>query len=165
MNDVLISGGRIITAVDDYVADILIRSGKIETIGRSLEAPTAKHYDATGLLVFPGGVDVHTHMEFNLGDAQTCDTFESGTRSAAFGGTTTIVDFALQKRGECGKYTLEQRLAVAEPQACVDFGFHLILTHITPEILKELPYLIDQEGVSSFKMFMAYPGILMMDDG
>ncbi len=165
MNDVLIRGGRIITAVDDYVADILIRSGKIETIGRSLEAPAAQHYDATGLLVFPGGVDVHTHMEFNLGDAQTCDTFESGTRSAAFGGTTTIVDFALQKRGECGKYTLEQRLAVAEPQACVDFGFHLILTNITPEILKELPYLIDKEGVSSFKMFMAYPGILMMDDG
>ncbi len=164
MNDVLIQGGRIVTAVDDYVADILIRNGKIEAIGRSLEAPSAEHHDASGLIVFPGGVDVHTHMEFPLGSAETCDTFESGTQSAAFGGTTTIVDFALQKHGECGKYTLEQRLAVAQPQACVDYGFHLILTDVTPELLKELPYLIDSEGVSSFKMFMAYPGVLMVDD-
>jgi dihydropyrimidinase len=123
MDDVLISGGRIVTAVDDYVADILISNGKIETIGRVIEAPSAQRYDATGLLVMPGGVDVHTHMEFPLGDAQTCDTFESGTRSAAFGGTTTIIDFALQKQGESTKLTLEQRLAVAEPQGCDRCGF------------------------------------------
>ncbi|MBD1810052.1 dihydropyrimidinase [Microcoleus sp. FACHB-SPT15] len=164
MDDVLISGGRIVTAVDDYVADILIRNGKIETIGRVIEAPSAERYDATGLLVMPGGVDVHTHMEFPLGDAETCDTFESGTRSAAFGGTTTIIDFALQKQGESAKLTLEQRLAVAEPQASVNYGFHIILTDVRPEVLTELPDLIDTEGVSSFKMFMAYPGVLMMSD-
>jgi dihydropyrimidinase len=164
MNEVLIKGGRSVTGVDDYVADILIRNGKIETIGRVLEAPSAQKHGATGLLVFRGGVDVHTHMEFPLGDAETCDTFESGTRAAAFSGTTMIINFALQQRGECGKYAIEKRLALAEPQACIDFGFHLILTEITPIVLKELPYLIDTEGISSFKMFMAYPGVLMMDD-
>jgi dihydropyrimidinase len=164
MTEVLITGGRIITAVDDYVADILIRDGRIETIGRSLEAPAADRHDATGLLIFPGGVDVHTHMEFMLGPAETCDTYETGTRSAAFGGTTTIVDFALQGKGESLKQVLDQRLALAEPQVCVDFGFHLILTDMGADRYRELPELIHQEGISSFKMFMAYPGILMCDD-
>jgi dihydropyrimidinase len=103
-------------------------------------------------------------MEFDLGNAQTCDTYETGTRSAAFGGTTTIIDFALQRKGETPKKALDQRLALAEPQACVDFGFHVILTDITPETLTELPDLINRDGVSSFKMFMAYPGVLMVDD-
>jgi len=95
MADVLITGGRIVTAVDDYIADLLIQDGKIEAIGRELTAPSAVKHDATGLLVMPGSVDVHTHMEFTLGAAETCDTFETKTKSAAFGGTTTIVDFAL----------------------------------------------------------------------
>jgi len=161
--NVLITGGRIITAVDDYVADILIGDGKVEAIGRQLTASSAVTYDATGLLVFPGGVDVHTHMEFQLGAAETCDTFETGTKSAAFGGTTTIVDFALQRQGQTPKQTLDQRLAVAEPKASIDYGFHLILTDADAQHFGELPDLV-YEGVSSFKMFMAYPGVLMMDD-
>lgn len=164
MAEVLIKGGRIVTAVDDYVADILVKDGRIEAIGRDLTAPAAALHDATGLLVLPGGVDVHTHMQFDLGPAETVDSFESGTQSAAFGGTTTIVDFAQQHRGEHPQQVLEDRLALAVPQACVDFGFHLILTDITDEVLRLLPSLIDQEGVSSFKLFMAYPGILMVDD-
>lgn len=164
MTGVLIKGGRIVTAVDDYVADILIQDGRIEAIGRELSAPSATLHDATGLLVFPGGVDVHTHMQFDLGPAETVDSFESGTQSAAFGGTTTIVDFAQQHKGEHPKQVLEDRIALAEPQACVDFGFHIILTDVTDETLKALPDLIDREGVSSFKMFMAYPGVLMVDD-
>lgn len=164
MPDVLITGGRIVTATDDYRADILVQNGRIEAIGRHLEAPTAQHHQASGLLVIPGGVDVHTHMEFLLGPAETCDTYETGTRSAAFGGTTTIVDFALQGKGESLKQVLDQRLALAEPQVCVDFGFHLILTDMATERYRELPDLIHQEGISSFKMFMAYPGILMSDD-
>jgi dihydropyrimidinase len=163
MSEVLIKGGRIVTAVDDYVADIVIKDGRIEAIARDLPA-IAQIHDATGLIVIPGGVDVHTHMEFPLGSAETCDTFETGTRSAAFGGTTTIVDFALQQRGETPKRALDRRLAVAEPKACVDYSFHIILTDITPETLAELPDLINQDGISSFKMFMAYPGILMVDD-
>lgn len=164
MTEVLIKGGRIVTAVDDYIADILIKQGRIEAIARELTSDTAETHNAAGLLVMPGGVDVHTHMEFPLGEAVTCDTFETGMRSAAFGGTTTIIDFALQKRGETPKQTLDQRLAVAEPQACVDYSFHIILTDITPETLAELPDLINRDGISSFKMFMAYPGVLMVED-
>lgn len=164
MTDVLIQGGRIVTAVDDYLADILVRDGRIEAIARQLSAGNAQTIDATGLLVMPGGVDVHTHMEFDLGNAQTCDTYESGTRSAAFGGTTTIIDFALQRKGQSPKHALDQRLALAEPQACIDYSFHIILTDITAETLAELPDLITQDGVSSFKMFMAYPGVLMVSD-
>ncbi|HEY9880997.1 MAG TPA: dihydropyrimidinase [Leptolyngbyaceae cyanobacterium] len=164
MTEVLIKGGRIVTAVDDYQADILVQEGRIEAIGRDLSAPSATLHDATGLLVLPGGVDVHTHMQFDLGPAETVDSFESGTQSAAFGGTTTIVDFAQQHKGEHPKQVLEDRIALAEPQTCVDFGFHIILTDVADETLKALPDLIDREGVSSFKMFMAYPGVLMVDD-
>lgn len=164
MADTLITNGRIITAVDDYVADILIRNGRIEMIGNHLTVPDAERHDAAGLMVLPGGVDVHTHMEFSLGPAQTCDTFESGTCSAAFGGTTTIIDFALQAQGQSPKQALDQKLAIAEPQACIDFGFHLILTDVDPSSLAELPDLINDEGVSSFKLFMAYPGILQVTD-
>jgi dihydropyrimidinase len=164
MSEVLIKGGRIITAVDDYVADILVRNGQVEAIARDIPADGMPVHDASGMLVFPGGIDVHTHMEFDLGEAQTVDTFETGTRSAAFGGTTTIMDFALQRQGQTPKQALDARLASAEPQCCIDYSFHIILTHITPENLTELPDLVNRDGVSSFKMFMAYPGVLMVDD-
>lgn len=164
MGDVLITGGRIVTAVDDYTADILIRNGKIEAIGRDLSSEQAVIHNATGLIVMPGGVDVHTHMENVQGSAVTCDTFASGTKSAAFGGTTTIIDFALQEQGQSPKQVLDQRLASTEPQACVDYGFHLIITDAASGHLNELPDLINRDGVSSFKMFMAYPGMLMVDD-
>ncbi|HEY9660613.1 MAG TPA: dihydropyrimidinase, partial [Allocoleopsis sp.] len=164
MAEVLIKNGRIVTAVDDYAADILIRDGLVDTIARELHSDTAQVHDASGLLVLPGGVDVHTHMEFPLGPAETVDNFETGTRSAAFGGTTTIIDFALQQRGETPKQALDRRLATAEPKACVDYSFHIILTDVTAEVLSELPDLINRDGISSFKMFMAYPGVLMVSD-
>jgi dihydropyrimidinase len=164
MTDVIIKGGRIVTAIDDYVADILIRNERIEAIARSIDLDNAEQHDATGLIVMPGGVDVHTHMQSPLGEAETVDTFETGMRSAAFGGTTTIIDFAQQEYGETPKQALDRRLALAEPQACVDYGFHIILTEVTPAALAELPDLINHDGVSSFKMFMAYPGVLMVDD-
>lgn len=165
MAEVLIKAGRIVTAVDDYVADILLKNGRIEAIARDIPVDSIETHDASGLIVMPGGVDVHTHMEFPLGSAETCDTFETGTRSAAFGGTTTIIDFALQQKGETPKQALDRQLAVAEPKSCVDYGFHIILTDVTAATLAELPDTINREGVSSFKMFMAYPGILMVDDG
>jgi len=99
MRDTLITGGRIVTAVDDYRADILIRHGKIEAIRRELAVDNAVRHDARGLIVMPGGVDVHTHMENVQSPAITCDTFTSGTKSVTFGGTTTIIDFALRPRG------------------------------------------------------------------
>ena len=165
MGKVLIKGGRIVTAVDDYVADLLIDDGKIEAIARTLDIEEADCHDATGLLVMPGGIDVHVHMETPMGNGiETCDSFESGSRSAAFGGTTTVIDFAQQVKGESPKQALDRRLAAAEPQCCVDYGFHVILTDVTPEALSELPDLINADGVSSFKLYMAYPGVLMVDD-
>jgi dihydropyrimidinase len=165
MDKVLIKGGRIVTAVDDYVADILIDGGKIEAIGRELNVEDAKVHDAKQQLVMPGGIDVHVHMETPMGNGiETCDSFESGTRSAAFGGTTTIIDFAQQFKGESPKHALDRRLAAAEPQCCVDYGFHSILTDVTPAALSELPDLVNHDGVSSFKLYMAYPDVLMVDD-
>lgn len=164
MTSVLIKGGRIVTAVDDYIADILVQDGKIEAIGRQLEVADADVHDATGLLVLPGGIDVHTHMEGPQGPAMNCDTYESGTIAAAFGGTTTIVDFAYQSKGDSAKQTLDNRLSLADPQVCIDYSFHLILVDVNRDVLAELPDLIDRDGISSFKMYMAYPDILMVDD-
>ena len=113
----------------------------------------------------PGGIDAHVHMETPMGGGiETCDTFETGTLSAAFGGTTTIIDFAQQFKGEGPKQALDRRLAAAEPQCCVDYGFHVILTDVSPSALSELPDLVNNEGVSSFKLYMAYPDVLMVDD-
>lgn len=165
MNRTLIKSGRIVTAVDDYVGDVLIENGCVEAIGRTLQVDDAVVHDAAGKLVIPGGVDVHVHMETPMGNGvETCDSFESGTRSAAFGGTTTIVDFAQQFKGESPRRALERRLAAAEPQCSVDFGFHSILTDVSAEALAELPSLVSDEGVSSVKLYMAYPGVLMVDD-
>ena len=165
MDKVLISGGRIVTAVDDYVGDVLLEDGRIEAIGRSLEVDDAVVHDAAGLLVMPGGIDAHVHMETPMGDGvETCDSFETGTRSAAFGGTTTILDFAQQYRGESPKLALDRRLAAAEPQCCIDYGFHAILTDVSAAALAELPDMVNAEGVSSVKLYMAYPGVLMVDD-
>jgi len=165
MGKVLVKNGQIGTAVDDYVADILIENGQIEAIGSSLDVTDAEVHDADGLLVMPGGIDAHVHMETPMGNGvETCDTFETGTRSAAFGGTTTIVDFAQQFKGESPKAALDRRLASAEPQCSVDYGFHAILTDVSEAALSELPDMVNREGVSSFKLYMAYPDVLMVDD-
>ena len=165
MEKVLIKGGRIATAVDDYGGDLLLEGGRIEAIGRVLNVTDAAVHDASGFLVMPGGIDAHVHMEMPMGNGiETCDTFESGTRSAAFGGTTTIVDFAMQGKGESPKAALERRMAAAEPQCCVDYGFHSILTDVTDDALGELPDMVNSEGVSSIKLYMAYPDVLMVDD-
>ncbi|MEM1436557.1 MAG: dihydropyrimidinase [Pseudomonadota bacterium] len=164
MSRTLIRGGRVVTAVDDYIGDILIEDGRIEAIGRRLEAGDAAVHDAAGLLVLPGGIDAHVHMETPMGDLRTVDSFESGTVSAAFGGTTTIIDFAQQFMGESPRLALERRLAAAEPQCCIDYAFHVILTDANRDALAELPSIIADEGVSSFKLYMAYPGVLMVDD-
>ncbi len=164
MGKVLIKNGRIVTAVDDYVADILIVDETIEAIARELNVEEAEVHDASGYLVMPGGIDVHTHMEGPQGVAVNCDDYESGTIAAAFGGTTTIVDFAYQEKGDGAKKTLDDRLALADPQVCIDYSFHLILVDVNKDILAELPDMINRDGISSFKMYMAYPDILMVDD-
>lgn len=165
MTSTLIRGGRIITAVDDYHADILVENEKIVSIGLNLQPGAGcQVIDAAGMMLFPGGVDCHTHMENTFGPSVTADNFNSGTRSAAFGGTTTIIDFALQDHGTSPLKAIERAQAKADNVASIDYGFHVIITEVDKQVLEDMRYAIRHEGVSSFKMFMAYPGTVMSDD-
>ncbi|MFN0108570.1 MAG: dihydropyrimidinase [Blastocatellia bacterium] len=163
----LIKNGHIITAVDSYIADILIDGETVAMIGKDLSAVVGtldKTIDATGKLVIPGGIDPHTHIDLPFGGTSSSDDFETGTRAAAFGGTTTIIDFAVQYKGQALNEALDVWFAKAQGKAVADYGFHLICTDLPDERLPELKGLIDQ-GVSSFKLFMAYPGVFLVDDG
>ena len=163
----LIKNGHIVTAVDSYVADILIDGSTIVLIGRDLEGIVAspdRTINASGKLVLPGGIDPHTHMELPFGGTFASDDFETGTRAAAIGGTTTIIDFAVQYHGQALNQALDVWFGKAEGKATIDYGFHLIVTDLPDQRIPELKNLIDQ-GVSSFKLFMAYPGIFLVDDG
>ena len=165
MATVLIKNGRIVTAVDDYQADVLIEDGQIQTIGKALSVGgNVEVHDASGLLLLPGGVDVHTHIDWEFGVARTVDTFGTGTKAAAFGGTTTVVDFCNQDRGESPLVGLEGWHSRAT-SACVDVGAHMIMLDVNDQSLTDMKTLITKEGVTSFKLFMAYPGVLMLDDG
>jgi dihydropyrimidinase len=160
----LIKNGRIITAVDDYSADILIDDGIVAMIGKKLEIDSDKTYDAEGCLVIPGGIDPHTHMELPFGGTSASDTFETGTRAAAFGGTTTIIDFAVQSKGQALAAAVDTWHQKAEGRTSIDYGFHIICTDLPDERLPEMKQMI-REGISSFKLFMAYPGVFLVDDG
>src|SRR5262245_35729897 len=163
----LIEHGRIVTAVDSYTADILIEGETIAMIGKELKkviGEVDRRIDATNKLVIPGGIDPHTHMDLPFGGTASSDDFETGTRAAAIGGTTTIVDFAVQYHGQALNEALDAWFGRAEGRASIDFGFHLIVTDLPDERLPELKALIIQ-GVTSFKLFMAYPGVFLVDDG
>jgi dihydropyrimidinase len=163
----LIKNGHIVTAVDSYTADILIDGETVAMIGKDLEpvvGSVSMTFDATGKLVIPGGIDPHTHMDLPFGGTSSSDDFETGTRAAAFGGTTTIIDFAVQYHGQGLNEALDVWFGKAEGKASIDYGFHLIVTDLPDERLPELKAMIDQ-GVTSFKLFMAYPGVFLVDDG
>src|SRR5580765_2625910 len=163
----LIKNGTIVTAVDQYKGDVLVEDEKIAVIGMTLDIPAAnvdKVIDAAGKYVLPGGIDVHTHMDMPFGGATSADDFETGTRAAAFGGTTTIVDFAIQYRGQTLHQAWETWAKKAEGKAVVDYGFHMIITELNDQVESEMDALVKQ-GISSFKLFMAYPGVFMLDDG
>ncbi|MBV8517402.1 MAG: dihydropyrimidinase [Acidobacteria bacterium] len=160
----VIRNGRIVTAVDDYHADILIEDGKVAMIAKTIDFEADRVIDAKGRLVIPGGIDPHTHMELPFGGTSASDDFETGTRAAAFGGTTTIIDFAVQSKGQALNAALDTWHAKAEGKTSIDYGFHLICTDLPDERLPEMKSLIDQ-GVTSFKLFMAYPGVFLVDDG
>src|SRR5215216_4317241 len=159
----LIRNGRIVTAVDDYKADILIENERVSVIGSSLDMETDHVIDAGGKLVIPGGIDPHTHMELPFGGTQASDDFRTGTMAAAHGGTTTIIDFAVQYKGQALREGLDTWHAKAEGKAAIDYGFHLIVTDLEDERVPELYKAMD-EGVTSFKLFMAYPGVFLADD-
>ena len=165
MTATLIRNGRIITATDDYPADILMDGGVIRTIGLGIEVgPDVTVVDARGLYVLPGGVDPHVHLENVIGTTITCDTFESGTRAAAFGGTTTIIDFALQTETDSPLAAIARTQRKAEPQVAVDYSLHVIVKQVDAQALADVRHAMRHEGVTSFKMFMAYPGVMMSDD-
>jgi dihydropyrimidinase len=162
----LIKNGRVVTAVDDYYGDILVEGERITLIGESLAHITDvdKVIDATDRLVIPGGIDAHTHMDMPFGGTTSSDDFETGTRAAAHGGTTTIIDFAIQNKGQSLYEALDTWHAKAAGKTAIDYGFHMITTDMPRERLSEMKKLIHEEGVTSFKMFMAYPGVLLVDD-
>src|SRR6187397_1911218 len=159
----LIKNGRIVTAVDDYRADILIEDEQISVIGKSLEMEADKVIDAAGKLVIPGGIDPHTHMELPFGGTSSSDDFFTGTRAAAFGGTTTIIDFAVQHKGESMIQGVDNWHKKAEGKTCIDYAFHLITTEFEDGHTEQMYTLMD-EGITSFKLFMAYPGVFLADD-
>jgi dihydropyrimidinase len=159
----VIRNGRIVTAVDDYHADLLIEDGKVSMIANTIDVEADRVIDARGRLVIPGGIDPHTHMELPFGGTSASDDFETGTIAAAHGGTTTIIDFAVQSKGQSLNQALDTWFAKAEGKTSIDYGFHLICTDIPDERLPEMRGMIDQ-GVTSFKLFMAYPGVFLVDD-
>ncbi|MEX1038283.1 MAG: dihydropyrimidinase [Acidimicrobiia bacterium] len=165
MGTTLIKGGTVITATEKMDADVLIDGGKVVALlGRDHTVVPDEIIDAGGKYVMPGGIDVHTHMELPFGGTFAADTFETGTRAAAWGGTTTIIDFAVQTKGESAMDGFEAWMRKADGNCAIDYGFHMITGDINEQTLKEMQMLMD-EGVSSFKMFMAYPGVFYSDDG
>ena len=162
---VLIKGGRIVTAADDYVGDVYIDNGTITLIGESLDLPADKVIDATGKYVIPGAIDPHTHIEMFFGGTTTCDDFTSGTVAAAFGGTTSLIDFCMQAPGTPFPQALENYFEkIDRCKPVIDVGFHIGVTDLEGggglEALAKLP----DEGVTSYKLFMAYKGAVMVDD-
>jgi dihydropyrimidinase len=160
----LIKNGTIINADATTRADVLVDGETIALIGSDLAVTADRTVDASGKWVIPGAIDVHTHMELPFGGTFAKDTFETGTRAAAFGGTTTIVDFAVQSRGKALRDGLDAWHAKADGNACIDYGFHMIISDVRDDVLAEMDTLVD-EGVTTFKLFTAYPGVFFSDDG
>jgi len=161
---VLIKNGHIITAGDDFTADIFIEKETITQIGKNLAVQADEVLDAAGKYLIPGGIDPHTHLDMPFGGTVSADDFETGTRAAAHGGTTTIIDFAIQTKGHSTLEGLDTWHAKAEGKAAIDYGFHMIVTDMEVSRLPEMKTL-REEGVTSYKLFTAYPGVLYMDDG
>jgi dihydropyrimidinase len=160
----LIRNGTVVNADRSVAADVLIEDEKIKDIGRALPADAADEViDATGMLLLPGGIDAHTHLDMPFGGTTSSDDFETGTRAAAFGGTTTLIDFAIQAKGTRMRDALDTWWKKAEGRAVIDYGLHMIVTDLGEAGLEDMDDLV-REGVASFKLFMAYPGVLMVDD-
>ena len=170
MSRILIEGGTLVSATGLAEADVMIDGETIAAVGArgffTEAAPTfEKVIDATGKYVVPGGIDVHTHMELPFGGTFASDTFETGTRAAAWGGTTTIVDMAVQRTGEDVQAGLAEWHRKADGNCVIDYAFHQIIGGVDDASLKSIRYLTEHEGVTSFKLFMAYPGVFYSDDG
>ena len=160
----LIKNGRIITATDDYKADIFVEGETVSAIGKNLFMKADKEIDATGLLVMPGGIDPHVHLDMPFMGTFSSDTHETGTRAALHGGTTTVIDFVLQKQGHSLKEALDEWNSRANGTAVGDYSFHMAVTDYNANTQTEIKNMVEEEGITSFKTFMAYKGALMIDD-
>src|SRR5687768_16204180 len=159
----MIKNGRVITATDDYVADIYIEKDKVTAIGKNLPMQAERTVDASNRLVIPGGIDPHVHMELPFGGTISSDDFKSGTIAAAFGGTTSIIDFAIQYKGKTFEQTLDDWDDKAEGQCAIDYSYHLAVTEYEPRHKAEFAKVVER-GITTFKIFLAYPGVFMIDD-
>ena len=160
----IIKNGTVVTAADTYQGDILIENGVIVQIGTQLDESGAEVIDAAGSYIFPGGIDPHTHLDMPFGGTVTKDDFETGTIAAAFGGTTTIIDFCLTTKGKPLKTAVDAWHAKAKEKAVIDYGFHLQIVEANEAALNELPAMINEEGITSLKVFMAYKNQFQADD-
>lgn len=160
----LIKNGTVVTASDTQQADVFIKGETVHTIGRDLQNKADRVIDAAGCYLFPGGVDAHTHMELPFMGTHSSDTFESGTLAGLHGGTTTIIDFAIQTQGESLNAALAQWHEKAGGKAVGDYAFHVAVTDFNDRTRAEIKDLVEKQGVTSFKSFMAYRGALMIDD-
>ncbi len=161
---ILIKDGRVITSADDYIADIFIEGESIHTIGQHLQMKADRTIDAAGMLVMPGGIDPHVHLDMPFMGTYSSDSYETGTRAALFGGTTTVIDFVLQTQGKSLQDALKDWKSRSDNNAVGDYSFHMAVTDFNEETKKEIRHFIEEEGISSFKTFMAYKGALMIDD-
>jgi dihydropyrimidinase len=164
----LIKNGRIITASEDSIADILIEGETIRAIGKDLSQlygnDSVQVIDATGKIVIPGGIDPHVHLDMPFMGTFSSDSYETGTRAALYGGTTMVIDFILQKQGNSLQSALDEWNSRAKGNTVGDYSFHMAVTDFNENTRKEIRHFIEEEGISSFKTFMAYKGSLMIDD-
>jgi dihydropyrimidinase len=161
---ILIKNGNIVTATDNYVADIFIEGETISAIGKNLSVKADKEIDASGKLVFPGGIDPHVHLSMPFMGTYSSDTYETGTRAALYGGTTMLIDFILQTQGNSLHDALADWKSRSDNNCVGDYSFHIAVTDFNENIRKEIKDFIETEGITSFKTFMAYKGALMIDD-
>ncbi len=162
---ILIKNGRILTASEDYRADIYVEGEAIHSIGKNLGMQADKVIDATGMVVFPGGIDPHVHLDMPFMGTYSSDNYETGTRAALHGGTTMVIDFILQTQGKSLHHALEAWRGRSNGNCYGDYSFHMAVTDFNEDTRQEIVQMIEEEGITSFKTFMAYKGALMIDDG
>ncbi|CAN5130727.1 dihydropyrimidinase [soil metagenome] len=162
---VLIKNGRVVTAAEDYIADLYIDNGTFIAIGKNLTHQADREIDASGKLLFPGGIDPHVHLDMPFMGTFSSDDYETGTRAALYGGTTTVIDFILQTQGDSLQNALKTWQEKAKGKAIGDYSYHMAVTDFNDDVAKEVVEFIEDEGITSFKTFMAYKGALMIDDG
>ncbi len=162
---ILIKNGRVVTASESYIADVYTEGEKIVAIGKNLNYKAEKTIDASGKLVFPGGIDPHVHLDMPFMGTYSSDDYETGTRAALHGGTTMVIDFILQTQGDTLRNALKTWQQKSNGKAIGDYSYHMAVTDFNDHVAKEVVTMIEEEGITSFKTFMAYKGALMIDDG